>query len=384
VIYKQFGNTGVKVSALGFGAMRLPMTEIDGKKAIDDDLAVPLMQQAFDIGINYIDTAPLYNESLSEYSVGKALKGYRDKIYLSTKNPIEDNDGDHWMERLEKSLKRLDTDYIDFYHFWGINLKSFESWQGLKYGPIEAAQKAKDQGLIRHLSFSYHDAPENFKIITDSGLFESTLVQYNLLDRSNEENIAYAKSKGLGVVVMGPVGGGRLGAPSEKIQGLLKNKQAADGTDGRISTAETALRFVHANKNIDIVLSGMENIKMVKENAVIASRTEHLTEEELQHIKKMMEENKNLANLYCTGCNYCKPCPAGIDISYLFEIMNRHRIYELTEHAKKAYNDVINGWSWIKSADASKCTSCGSCEEKCPQKLPVIKQLSQTHKVLAP
>jgi len=376
MVYKEFGNTGKKVSALGFGAMRLPMKDLNGKRIIDDDLAIPLMQQTFDMGINYIDTAPLYCDKLSEEAVGKALKGYRDKIYLSTKNPIEDNDGDHWMERLENSLKRLDTNYIDFYHFWGISLKSFEGWQGLKYGPIEAAQKAKEQGLIRHLSFSFHDAPENFKKIVDSGLFESTLVQYNMLDRSNEENITYAKAKGLGVVVMGPVGGGRLGAPSEKIQGLLKNRPA--------STAEMALRFVLANQNIDIALSGMENIKMVKQNHEVASKEGHLTEEELIHIKKMMEENKELAKLYCTGCNYCKPCPAGIDIAYLFEIMNRHRIYDLTEHAKSAYNEVINGWSWIKSADASKCTACGACEEKCPQKLPVIKQLAETHAMLAP
>jgi predicted aldo/keto reductase-like oxidoreductase len=376
MIYKSFGNTGKKVSALGFGAMRLPMKEVDGKKIVDDDLAVPLMQQAFDMGINYIDTAPLYCETLSEVSVGKALKGYRDKVYLSTKNPIEDADGDNWTKRLEKSLKKLDTDYIDFYHFWGISLKSFESWQGLKYGPLEAAQKAKEQGLIRHLSFSYHDAAENYKTIIDSGHFESTLVQYNMLDRSNEENIAYAKSKGLGVVVMGPVGGGRLGKPSEKIRGLLKNKPA--------STAEMALRFVLANENVDIALSGMSDMNMVKENFAIASRTGHLTAEELQHVKTMMEENKKLAQLYCTGCDYCKPCPQGIDIPYLLEIMNRHRVYELTEHAKSAYYEMMMGWSWLKSADASKCTSCGVCEEKCPQKLPIIKQLQETHATLAP
>ncbi|MDR0473279.1 MAG: aldo/keto reductase [Treponema sp.] len=376
MVYKTFGNTGVKVSALGFGAMRLPMKDIDGKKIIDDDIAVPLIQKAFDVGINYIDTAPLYCEKLSEVTVGKALKGYRDKVYLSTKNPIEDTDGDHWMRRLENSLKKLDTDYIDFYHFWGIGLKAFESWQGLKYGPLEAAHKAKDQGLIKHISFSYHDAPENYKTIVDSGHFESTLVQYNLLDRANEENIAYAKSKGLGTVVMGPVGGGRLGTPSERIQGLLKNKPA--------STAEMALRFVLANENIDIALSGMGDLKMINENAEIASRTGHLTETEVQHIKAMMDENKNLAKLYCTGCNYCKPCPQGIDIPYLFEIMNRHRVYQLTEHAKSTYNEVIKGWGWVKSADASKCAACGACEEKCPQKLPIIKQLQETHAALAP
>jgi predicted aldo/keto reductase-like oxidoreductase len=376
MIYKTFGSTGVKVSALGFGAMRLPMKEVDGKKIIDDDLAVPLIQKAFDAGVNYVDTAPIYCEKLSEVTVGKALKGYRDKVFLSTKNPIEDADGDHWMVRLENSLKNLETDYIDFYHFWGIGLEGFKSWQGLKFGPLEAAHKAKDQGLIKHISFSYHDAPENYKTIVDSGHFESTLVQYNLLDRSNEENIAYAKSKGLGTVVMGPVGGGRLGAPSEKIQGLLKSKPA--------STAEMALRFVLANENVDIALSGMGDLKMLNENVEIASRTGHLSEDELRHIRTMMEENKNLEKLYCTGCDYCKPCPQGIDIPHLFEIMNRHRVYQLTEHAKSAYNEVINGWSWVKSADASKCIACGACEEKCPQKLPIIKQLQETHAALAP
>jgi len=375
MIYKQFGKTGIKLSALGFGAMRLPMKEINGSKIIDDDLAIPLMQKAFDMGINYVDTAPLYCEKLSEIAVGKALKGYRNKVYLSTKNPIKDNDGDHWMERLENSLKNLDVDYIDFYHFWGIQLKGFESWQGLKYGPIEAAKKAKEQGLIKHISFSYHDAPENFKPIVDSGFFESVLAQYNLLDRSNEENFAYAKSKGLGTIVMGPVGGGRLGAPSEKIQGLLKTKS--------VSTSEMALRFVLANDNVDMALSGMGDLKMLNENFDVASRTGHLSDDELRQVKAMMEENKNLAKLYCTGCDYCKPCPAGIDIPYLFEIMNRYRVYDLKEHAKSAYSEMMKGLSWRKSADASKCTACGACEEKCPQKLPIIKQLKETHAALA-
>jgi predicted aldo/keto reductase-like oxidoreductase len=381
MVYKTFGKTGVKVSALGFGAMRLPMhDEGDSastmRKIVDEDLAVPLMQKAFDMGVNYVDTAPLYCEKLSEAAVGKALKGYRDKVYLSTKNPIEDNDGDNWTKRLENSLRNLDTDYIDFYHFWGINVKSFNGWQGLSYGPLEAAQKAKEQGLIKHLSFSFHDSPEGFKPTVDSGYFESVLVQYNLLDRSNEENIAYAKSKGLGTVIMGPVGGGRLGAPSEKIQGLLASKLS--------STAEMALRFVLANENVDMALCGMSDLNMVKENAAVASLTGHLTEDELRKVKVMMEENKNLAQLYCTACDYCKPCPQDINIAYLFEIMNRHRVYGLTEHAKSAYNEMMNGWSWIKSADASKCTACGVCETKCPQKLPIIEQLAETHATLAP
>lgn len=374
--YSAFGNTGVEVSALGFGAMRLPMREENGQSVVDEDLAIPLMRKAFDSGVNYIDTAPGYCNRLSEVAVGKALKGYRDKVYLSTKNPIEDNSGDHWMQRLENSLKKLDTDYIDFYHFWGIGLEAFRSWQGLAYGPLEAAQKAKEQGLIKHLSFSYHDSAENFVPIVDSGLFESVLMQYNLLDRSNEQNLQYARSKGLGVVVMGPVGGGRLGAPSEVIQGLLKNKS--------VSTAEMALRFVLANEHVNVALSGMSDIGMVEENTAVASREGHLTEDELHHVKAMMIEHGKLADLYCTGCDYCKPCPQDINIPHIFRIMNNHRVYGLTENAKHAYNEVINGWGWIKSADASKCVECGACESRCPQKLPIIRQLKETHAALAP
>jgi len=374
MIYKTFGKTGAKVSALGFGAMRLPMRDQGDERIVDEDLAVPLLRKAFDMGVNYVDTAPLYCEKRSEAAVGKALKGYRDKVYLSTKNAVKDADGGAWTQRLEHSLRELDTDYIDFYHFWGIGLKAFQSWQGLTDGPLEAAQKAKEQGLIRHLSFSFHDAPENFKPIVDSGRFETVLAQYNLLDLSNEKNIAYAKSKGLGVVIMGPVGGGRLGAPSEKIISLLQNKPS--------STAEMALRFVLANENVDIALSGMGDAEMLAENVAIASRAGHLTADELNHVKKMMEENKNLAQLYCTGCDYCKPCPQDINIPKLFEIMNRHRVYGLTEHAKTAYADAVAGRGWVKSAAASECVSCGECEKKCPQKLPIIQQLKETHETL--
>jgi hypothetical protein len=356
--------------------MRLPMHEVSGKNIINDDLAIPLMRAAFDAGINYIDSAPVYCSQQSEAAVGRAVKGYRDKVYISTKNPIENDSADDWIKRLEGSLKRMDIDYIDFYHFWGIGLEGFNHWQSLKNGPFQAAQKALDQGMVKHLCFSYHDSAKNFKPIADSGIFESILVQYNLLDRSNEENIAYAKSKGMGTVVMGPVGGGRLGAPSEVIQGMLKNRS--------VSTAEMALRFVLANENVDMALSGMSTMKQLEENIKIANLTGHLNEAEVHQINTMVDENKELAKLYCTGCDYCKPCPQNINIAMIFDIMNQHRVHGLTEAAKKNYNDVINGWTWEKSADASKCTECGACETKCPQKLPIIKQLKETHETLKP
>jgi hypothetical protein len=373
--YNTFGNTGIKLSALGFGAMRLPMTKEGDKTVVNEELAIPLMRRAFDLGVNYIDSAPGYCERQSEIAVGKALKGgYREKVYISTKNPIENDSGADWTKRLEHSLKQMDTDYIDFYHFWGIGQKGFKHWETLTDGPLQAAKRALDQGMIKHISFSYHDSAENLKYIVDSGLFRSCLIQYNLLDRSHEENLAYMCEKGLGVVVMGPVAGGRLGAPSEVIRGLLKEKPA--------STAEMAMRFVLANENVHVALSGMETIEMVEENVRIASKTGHLTADEMLQVKAMMEENKKLAELYCTSCDYCKPCPQNINIPYIFGIMNTHRVYGLTEHAKGAYNQTMRKESWIKSEVATACVECGVCEEKCPQKLPVIAQLKETHEVL--
>jgi len=174
---------------------------------------------------------------------------------------------------------------------------------------------------------------------------------------------------------MGPVAGGRLGAPSPVIQGLLDNKY--------VSSAETALRFVLANDNVDIALSGMSNIQMLEENAAIASIEGHLTATELGHVNAMMEENKKLEQLYCTGCDYCLPCPQEIHIPQIFDIMNSHRVYSLTDYAKSSYANLIAGKSWPKSADASKCIECGVCETKCPQKLPIIRQLKDTHCTLA-
>ncbi|MCL2839769.1 MAG: aldo/keto reductase, partial [Defluviitaleaceae bacterium] len=193
MLYREFGKTGIKMSALGFGAMRLPMAGEGDNAKVNYDLATPLMHRAFELGVNYIDTAPYYCNKDSEVAVGKALKGWRDKVYLSTKNPIENISADDWRKRLETSLKKLDTDYIDFYHFWGINQAGFKAWEVLQDGPLQAAERAKAEGLIKHISFSYHDKAENLRYIVDSGRFETVLIQYNLLDRSNEENIAYCK-----------------------------------------------------------------------------------------------------------------------------------------------------------------------------------------------
>jgi predicted aldo/keto reductase-like oxidoreductase len=381
--YVDFGKTGAKVSRLGMGCMRLPSYEKDGKTVFDEEKGIALIHRAIELGVNYFDTAPYYCDKLSEVILGKALKGgKRDKVWVSTKNPIENDSGDDYEKRLENSIKSLQTDHIDFYHFWGISLDAFINKVMAKDGPLERARKLKAQGLIRHISFSFHDhgagekEGDNLKEILKrgEGVLESVLCQYNLLDRNKEPGIAQAHKMGLGTVIMGPVGGGRLGAPSEVIQKLLPGKVK--------SSAEMALRFVLANQNVNIALSGVSTIPQLEENAAVAGNTDPLSADELAQIESMMKENERLAGLYCTGCKYCMPCPQGINIPEIFTIMNYHRVYKLTDFAKKSYAE-IGKVPWKKFENASKCVECGACESKCPQSLPIKKQLKETHETLA-
>lgn len=373
--YTEFGRTGIQVSRLGFGCMRFPSREVDGKKVFDEEESIRMMHRAMELGVNYFDTAPGYCEKQSEIIVGKALKGRRDKVYLSTKYPSEEASGDDLERKLETSLKKLDTDYIDFYHMWGISLKTFVERLDTPDGPMARARKLRDAGVIRHISFSFHDAPENMiEIIRrGEGVFASVLCQYNLLDRANEDAIAYAHEQGLGVTIMGPVGGGRLGAPSKVIQDLLPGKVQ--------SSAEMALRFVMNNRNVNIALSGMSSMDMVEENAAVASNLEPLTPEEEARIAASLEENRRLADLYCTGCNYCMPCPKGINIPEIFKMMNYHRVYGLTKFARDNYAR-IGKEPWLNFQNAAACVQCGACEKKCPQHLHIREQLRAAHEAL--
>lgn len=373
--YTEFGKTGIQVSRLGFGCMRFPSREVDGRKVFDEEESIRMMHRAMELGVNYFDTAPGYCEKQSEIIVGKALKGRRDKVYLSTKYPSEEASGDDLERKLETSLKKLDTDYIDFYHMWGISLKTFVERLDTPDGPMARARKLRDAGVIRHISFSFHDAPENMiEIIRrGEGVFASVLCQYNLLDRANEDAIAYAHEQGLGVTIMGPVGGGRLGAPSKVIQDLLPGKVQ--------SSAEMALRFVMNNKNVNIALSGMSSMDMVEENAAVASNMEPLTPEEEARIAASLEENRRLADLYCTGCNYCMPCPKGINIPEIFKMMNYHRVYGLTKFARDNYAR-IGKEPWLNFQNAAACVQCGACEKKCPQHLHIREQLRAAHEAL--
>ena len=372
--YREFGKTGYKISALGFGAMRLPEKEINGKKVFDHEESIRVIRRGIDLGINYIDSAYGYCNYESETIVGKALKdGYRKKVKISTKFPTWSAKRPEDFEKcLDEQLKKLDTDKIDFYHFHSLNEKNWNEI-AMKFNLINRAFKAKEEGKIDHLSFSFHDNPDVLKTIIDSGFFESMLVQYNILDRSNEEMIAYAALKGLGVAIMGTIGGGRLGENSEAIM-----KMAPDFVR---STPELALRFVLSNPNVHCALSGMNAIKMVDENVATASSDRTLTIDELETINHISKIYKEKSDLNCTYCKYCMPCPNGVNIPLNFRFYNYYRIYELKNFAREQYL-LIGKLPWYEGKCASECIECGECEPKCPQKIPIIKQLKETHKIL--
>ena len=381
--YVDFGKTGIKVSRLGMGCMRLPNYQKDGKTIYDEEKGIALIHRAMDLGVNYFDTAPYYCDKVSEVILGKALKGgRRENVYISTKYPVGSDTGDDYEKMLESSLKNLDISSIDFYHFWGMSLDAFQKKVKSKGGPLDRARKMKAQGLIKHISFSFHDRGAGDKegdnlmaILKESdGELESVLCQYNVLDRNKENGIALAHEMGLGTVVMGPIGGGRLGAPSKVIMDMLPGKVQ--------SSAELALRFVLANNSINVALSGVSTIEQLEENAKVADITSSLSADELEKIEAMMKENERLAGLYCTGCKYCMPCPEGLDIPDIFTTMNYHRVYQLTDFAKRSYAEIGKS-PWKQYKNASFCTECGACEEKCPQGIPIREQLKETHKTLA-
>jgi len=373
--YRTLGNTGIRVSALGYGAMRLPMRPGGERTDVDEEKAVECIHRAFDLGVNYIDTAHGYHGGESEVVVGKAVDGRRDQIIVSTKNPYRKSDADEWRRTLDLSLDRLKLDYIDLLL---IHYVSYSEVVGPMAGPgnsLEAALKAKEEGLFQHFCFSSHDTPENIIKLIDTGMFATMTVQYNLLDRANEEAIAYAHEKGMGVIIMGPIGGGRLVEPSEF-------QKAIPG--GAKSTPEIALRFVLSNPAVSTALSGMNAIEQVEENCASASREEPLSAGEVAQVEQMLQDRQKLAELYCTGCNYCLPCPNDVNIPACFRAMNLERVYGLHAHAKREYRSIKPD---AKQADkkgerADACQECGKCEEKCPQDIPIMEQLKEVAKTL--
>ena len=384
--YRNFGTTGRKVSILGFGAMRLPQNE-DGTCNYDE--GVPMLKKGIDSGINYIDTAYVYINGTSEVAVGKAIKNYnREELFIVTKIPSNEKDASiekEWRKKLDESLKRFDMPYIDLIYFHGLQWEAFNEHVSKPGHALEAARKAQSEGLVKHVGFSSHDKSENIINLIDTGEFEGVLMQYNFLERSNEPAIARAAEKNLGVSIMGPIAGGRLGIPQELDLSSGEEKERQSRT---IKTPELALRFVWSNPGVTVVLSGMNNMAHIDENASAANIASSLSAVEEEQVQELIRKNAEMAKLYCTGCEYCLPCPNDVNIPENFRYMNWHRVWGMEEAAKKAYNALSPDGAWgpwkgrITGLKADACVECGECEPKCPQNIPIIDQLKEVAQTL--
>jgi len=375
--YRRFGNLDWEVSVLGFGAMRLPLADKETGK-VDEPETIRMIHYAVDHGVNYIDTAYLYHGGQSEVIVGNALKdGYREKVKVATKLPVwlvEDEKG--FDRYLNEELERLQIEKIDFYLLHGLNSGTWPKVRDL--GVIRWAEGAMADGRFDHLAFSFHDNLEAFKqIVDDYDNWTLAQVQYNYMDvdhQAGRRGVEYAANKGLAVVVMEPIRGGRLAKAPGPVAEVWES-----ATQKR-SPAEWALLWVWNQPEVSVALSGMSSMEQVVENVAIADRARPgiLTAEELTLVDQAREAYKGLAPIPCTNCRYCMPCSSGVEISRIFQIYNEAMMYENPRAARWAYGELK------EEQRADQCTECGECMDACPQEMDIPGWLEKAHIFLAP
>lgn len=385
--YRTMGSLDWQVSALGFGCMRLPTRRINKLRAKTDE-SIELIRYGIDKGINYIDTAWLYHLGDSEKIIGEALKeGYREKVYLVTKLPIfMVRNSKHFDKYLKSQMKRLQTDYLDSYLFHALNEGQFKKVKTLKL--IEKMEAAKNEGLIRSIGFSFHDTLPVFKEIIDYYPWDITQVQYNYVDTSvqaTSEGLTYAHSKGIAVVIMEPLKGGALVNPPQEVMNILNSSET------KRTPVDWALQFLWNKPEISMVLSGMNSKKMIKENCKSADQSgiNSLSFKEENVIREISELYRQKIVVPCTACNYCMPCPEGVNIPQNFACLNNvsletSRFRRFT--ARRAYRKLTSSKKKVDvnnpNGNASLCTKCGSCIQKCPQKINIPNELEKLKKVL--
>ncbi len=376
--YRTLGKTGISVSTLGIGMMRLPMmggmqggTRVKGE--IDEEASVRMLRRALELGINYIDTAYNYMSGQSEFIVGRALEGgLRDKAVIATKSPVWQIDEPGDFDRmLEEQLRRLKTDSIDLYLLHGLDAAYWQE-RVLKYGVLDRLQKVRDEGKIRHIGFSFHDDLDTFKMIVDGfDGWEFCQIQLNYLDTEYQAGVSglrYAAERGLGAVIMEPLRGGYLADLPREVGEIFKRS-------GKSSICR-AFEFLWDMPEVSTVLSGMGTVAEVEENASYADAFAPLDGEDRKVIEEAVKQFASYDTIPCTRCDYCYDCPKKIPIPKVFSAYNYYKTHNDIAKAVKSYKAIP------AEKNISACISCGKCERICPQHLKITELFKEVGALL--
>jgi predicted aldo/keto reductase-like oxidoreductase len=383
--YRTMPGRDEQLSALGFGCMRLP-THVGGPASslIDVARAKAQIVSAIERGVNYIDTAVPYHLGASESFLGEHIlsdPGLREQVQLATKLPcIRIKAAETIQPTFDKQLEKLRVESIDYYLLHALNGPSWDKM--VELGIIEWMEQRKAEGRVRHMGFSFHGRKQDFLRICDAYDFDFAQVQYNILDerfQAGIEGIDHAHAKGMGIVVMEPLRGGslvgKIPAPVKKLY---------DQAEVKRSPADWALRWIWNNPKVTVVLSGMNREDHLDENIRIAceSLPEGMTPQELDIIARVRDTYRELLQVDCTGCAYCMPCPAGIDIPAAFANLNNYRMFGWLEpslfHAMYLGMGAEDGQPrWTSS-----CVDCGKCERACPQGIRIRETFPQVQRDL--
>ena len=368
---------GKEISLLGFGCMRLPVLEGDMRR-IDEERAQPLLRQAIDAGVNYVDTAYPYHGGHSETFVGRALKdGYRQRVHLATKLPVwlvqAESD---WERLLDQQLERLGTDHIDFYLLHAL---SFARWDTIvRLRGLQAMERAKADGRIRHLGFSFHDALDAFRRIVDGYDWEFCQIQLNYVDRAFQAGLAgmrRAAERGLGVIAMEPLRGGVLaGRQPADVQRVW------DGQLRRRTPAAWALQWLWSHREVVTALSGMNAPSQLQENleAAATAPAAGLDAQEQAAVDQVSAIYSARIRVPCTTCGYCAPCPNGVAIPEVFSSYNTGAMFGNWQSAARIYADFVRS----PGHGGDRCLRCAECEPKCPQHINIPERLEEAHRAL--
>lgn len=375
--YRHVPKNGDRLSALGFGAMRLPMKRM----SIDEERATRQIRYAIDCGINYIDTAVPYHGGESERFLGRALRdGYREKVKLATKLPPWSVKTREDMDRiLAIQLKKLQTDHIDYYLLHSLEAIQWERLREL--GVLDFLDATKAAGKIINAGFSFHGDRKTFTEIIDAYDWTCCQIQYNFLDETNQagtEGLRYAAERNIAVMVMEPLRGGMLAGKLPKEVG-----QIYDRAEKKRTAAEWGLRWVWNHPEVTVVLSGMNDEHHIAENLKTCEDALPgcMTAGERATMDAVAATYKRLMKIGCTGCAYCMPCPSGVSIPQCFSLYNDYYMGGNRIMTRGLYGLRMMGGMGTP-VDASLCRNCGRCVKACPQKIAIPEELKKVRGTL--